>query len=121
MFQNCHNRITNNRQLNSNPQTSVRPKPGFSIGNRNPGHILVLVLVLEPKLFYPKQKLIYLFIYLCLKILKSYHVFRGIYIFLKLKLDTDLQKELKSLIFGSKFGFRGLVMIKKYPIHIIGN
>ena len=36
-------------------QTSVRPKPGFGIGNRNQGPISVSVS--EPKLFFPKPKL----------------------------------------------------------------
>ena len=35
--------------------SSVRPKPGFGIGNRNQDEVLVLVL--EPKLFLPKPKL----------------------------------------------------------------
>ena len=37
--------------------SSVRPKPGFGIGNRNQSPISVSVL--EPKLFFPKPKLFF--------------------------------------------------------------
>ena len=36
-------------------EASVRPKPGFSIGNQNQGPIFVSAS--EPKLFFPKLKL----------------------------------------------------------------
>ena len=73
--------------------TSVWPKPGFGIGNRNQGPILVL----ELKLFL----LIFFFSFF----FSLFHVFPLLGTVLKsLKLNTHLQKY---LIFGSKLGFRG--------------
>ena len=67
--------------------TSVRPKPGFCIGNRN--QVLNSVLASEPKLFFSKLKLF------LPKFFKFCHVFpplSGVKVFKSLKLNTALQK-----------------------------
>ena len=89
---------------------SVGPKAGFGIRNRNQGPILVSVS--EPKLFFPKPKLFPIFSNFVM-----FFLFLVGYEFLKAWNWTLLFKNnLKiSLIFGSKFGFRGPFMMEIIP------
>ena len=80
----------------------MRLKPGSNIGNQNPGPHSVSVL----KLFYPKPKPKFF------SNLIMFFYFFGGYKFFKLEI---FKNKLKSLIFGSKFGFRGPFTIEKIP------
>ena len=87
-------------------QTSVRPKPGFGIGNRNQGPISVL----EPKLFFfPKPKHIFFS-----KIFKFSYVFLllGGYKFLKAWNWTQIFKNnLKIFIIWQQIWFLGALWV----------
>ena len=81
------------------PRGSVRPNPGSGIGNRNQGSIFVL----EPNLFFVET-------------------FFNCFFYEKLDIKHRSTKIIsKSLIFGSKFGFRVPFMLGKIPHTSIGN
>ena len=91
-------------------QSSVRPKPGFRIRNRNQGPILVLVS--QPKLCFPLAELFFknFQIFSCFFLLREYK-------FLKIWNLTKWSKNLKYL--GENLIIGALLWWKKYPVILV--
>jgi hypothetical protein len=77
---------------------------GFGIGNLNQGPISVLVS--EPKLFFPKQKLFFPKFFFKIQIFVMFSHFLGWYRFYLKNLEIFI-------IIGNKFGFSGPLMMEK--------
>ena len=99
-------------------QSSVRPKPGFRIRNRNQGPILVLVL---ERIFFPETETFASIFFVKLQIFLIFALFLWNTNFYTLENKTrDSKMILKNLMFGRKFIFMGPFIMVKIP-HAIGN